>query len=390
MASSVLGGLEPAGGPWTRRVAYEVALEGTGQAIGFYAELMANEEADPGKVELWRAEQRVWAARRRRLRLDDGPEVDAIYAEGEVLLAEPDEEVGETVRRQPELSEDENEQIFRERIVPDELTSTPQEQPVAVIVAGQPGAGNATVNALVQDVLRRHGRDPLTIGPDRYQAHWPVFRTPIDDGPTGYLSADGLRWTAKALTYARTQRFDVVMEAHLLGQHDVEHAAREFKSAGYRVELAILAVPAAASRLGVVDRHIRALEVFGYGRLAAPELHDNAYRQVLEVAETIEREQYADHSAVLGPDGQVLHQRASGTAEVVERERNRRWTAAESRQFLEGVAELRRVGRSAPIDWIQREAAEAERLARTLAAPYVHPDAVTLHIATAGVLPPEV
>ncbi|WP_020391531.1 zeta toxin family protein [Kribbella catacumbae] len=389
MVSGVLGGLEPAGGAWTRKVAYEVALEGTGQAIGFYAELIANEEADPDKIEQWRAEQRAWAARRRRLRLDDGPEIDAIYSEGEVLLAEPDEKVGETVRRKQELSEDENERIFRERIVPDELTSTQQEQPVAVIVAGQPGAGKATVNALACDVLLRHGRHPLTIGPDRYQPHWPVFRTPIDDGPTGYLSADGLSWMAKALTYARTQRFDVVMEAPLLAQDDVEHAAREFKSAGYRVEVAILAVPEAASRFGVLDRHLRGLEVYGYGRLADPELHDSAYRRVLEMAETIDREQYADHVAVLRSDGQVLHQQVSGTAEVVERERSRLWTAAESRQFLEGVAELRRIGRSAPIEWIQREAAEAERLVRKLVAPYIHPDAVTLHIATAGVLPPD-
>lgn len=389
LVSGVLGGIEPIDGAWTRRVAHEVALEGTGQAIGFYAELLADETADPREIEQWRAEQRAWASRRRRLRPGDRPEIDAIYTEGEILLAEPDEKAGETVRRRPELSEDENERIFRERIVADELISTPQEQPVAVIIAGQPGGGTATVSALARDALVRHERQPLMIGPDRYQPHWPVFRRLIDEGPAGYLSADGVRWMWKALTYAGRQRFDVVMEAALLGQDDVEFAAGKFKSAGYRVEVALLAVPEAVSRLGVLDRHLRGLEVYGYGRLARPELHDSAYRRVLEVAETIERERYADHSAVVRSDGQVLHQQASGTAAVIERERTRRWTAGESRQFLEAVAELRRIGRSAPIEWIRREAAEAERLARRLAAPYVHPDAVTLHIATAGVLPPE-
>ncbi|GAA3289173.1 hypothetical protein GCM10020295_00400 [Streptomyces cinereospinus] len=39
------------------------------------------------------------------------------------------------------LSEADNDRIFRDRIVPNELVGTPQEQPLAIIVSGQTGAG---------------------------------------------------------------------------------------------------------------------------------------------------------------------------------------------------------------------------------------------------------
>ncbi|TDD13117.1 hypothetical protein E1218_34950 [Kribbella turkmenica] len=384
MVSAVVSGLVPAGTAWMQRVAYEVAIEGTGHAIAFYAELIANEEAtenpDREGIGRWRAEQRAWADRRRVLSPADTKEIDTIYSEGEVLLAEPD--AGKAVTE--DLSADENERIFRERIVPDELSATPQEQPVAVIVVGQPGDGKPAVSALARAALMRQGRDPVTIAADRYQPHWPVLRTPIDDGPANDATTDGLEWMAKALTYARSHQLDVVMETPVLTPEDVA----AFSSAGYRVEVAILAVPAAASRLGVLDRHLRTLEVYGFGRLVDPEVHDTAYRRVLDVAELLENEQC--RVTVLRPDGQVIHQEAAGTAEAIERERSRPWTPAESRQFLDGIAEVRRIGRSAPIEWIQREADVGERMLRTSAAPYLHPDAVTMHIATAGVSPPDV
>jgi hypothetical protein len=387
-----------------QKVAYEVALEGAGQAIGHFAELIAIEEAsgqpDAEAIGRWRAEQAAWARRRRVLTPENSKEVRAIYSEGEVLLAEPEEDAGQPgrpVQHEQVLDEAENERIFQERIVPDELTGTPQERPVVVIVAGQPGDGKAVVSALVTGVLVRHGRAPVVIAADRYQPHWPGSRGPLEEepAPAEYLGADSLRWMDKALAYARSHRLDVVVESVSVGPGDVERTAREFSSAGYRVEIALLAVPEAASRFGVLDRHLRALEVYGYGRLADPALHDNSCRRVLETAQALDRELFADRVAVLRPDGQVIQgngrdPQPSSTADAVEQERNRTWTAAESRKFLHAVDEFQRIGRSAPIEWIQREAAEGAKLVTSMARPFLHPDAVTMHIATAGVLPLDV
>jgi hypothetical protein len=92
---NVLGGLRPIALSGRDAVAYEVALEGAGQVIAFYAELMAAEEAadepDEDAIGQLRARQEVWAARRRGLIPQDGEEIAAMRSEAEDLLAEPED-----------------------------------------------------------------------------------------------------------------------------------------------------------------------------------------------------------------------------------------------------------------------------------------------------------
>jgi UDP-N-acetylglucosamine kinase len=304
-------------------------------------------------------------------------------------------------QRRYTLDDAESERVFRERIVPDELTGTPQERPVVVIVSGQPGDGKATVTALAQKVLKDRG-EPVTLSPAIYEPHHPRFHDLIADGPTTaawYLSVDGRRWNAKAESYVAAERYDVVLESVLLDPGDFEEPARRFKAAGYQVEVALVAVHEAVSRFGILERHIRALEAYGYGRLADPGLHGACYQGVLRAAEAIDREDFADRVAVLRPDGKLIYgnqraadgqwQQPAKTAEAINWERARPWTVLESRLYLERVSAIERFGLSAPIQWIRDEAVDGARAVRTLAAPRLHPDAVTLFKATAGVSTPE-
>jgi hypothetical protein len=93
---NVLAELRPASESDREPVAYEIALEGASQVIGFYAELIAREEAagepDTDAIARWRAEQQAWAARRRELTPQDTQEIAAIRSEGEDLLAEPSDD----------------------------------------------------------------------------------------------------------------------------------------------------------------------------------------------------------------------------------------------------------------------------------------------------------
>ena len=417
---NVLAGVRPGSVTGAEAVAYEVALEGASQVIGFYAGLIAGQEdaAEPDTEAMarWRAEQRAWAVRRRELTPTDAREIAAIHIAGEDLLADPSDEDDEQegpstahraaaaqaadARRTQVLEETESERIFRDRIAPVELTGTSQIQPVVVIVAGQPGDGKAAITALAQDVLNSRGRS-VTISPDRYEPHHPSFHALMAEEPllVGRADEDAMRWTTRAAAYARSQRFNVVIESVLRDPGAFADQARQFKAAGYQVEVALVAVHEAASRFGVLDRHLRALEVFGYGRLAETEVHDACYQAVLRGAEVVDREEIADRVAVLRPDGRLIYgnQRIAGggwqqppsTAEAINWERRRPWTVAESRLFLDAVLEFQQIGLSAPIPWIRSEAIEGARTVNALAAPRLHPDAVTLHIATAGVSRPD-
>ena len=296
------------------------------------------------------------------------------------------------------LDEVESLRIFRERIVPDQLTGTPQDQPVVVIVGGQPGDGKATITALARAVLDRRGR-AVTLSPASYEPYHPRFHEVIADNPSTagrYLSFDdGRRWLAQAESLVISQRYDAVLESELLDPADFEEPARRFKAAGYQVEVAIVAVHESLSRFGVLDRHLRALEAYGYGRLADQSLHDASYRGVLRAAEAIDQEGFADRVAVVRPDGRLIYgnqrtadgqwQQPTKTAEAISWERGRPWTVLESRLFLADVSVIERLGLTAPVQWIRDEAVDGAKAVTALARPRLHADAVTLHIATAGV-----
>jgi UDP-N-acetylglucosamine kinase len=294
------------------------------------------------------------------------------------------------------LDEAESRRIFRERIVPDQVAGTPQDQPVVVIVGGQPGDGKATITALAQAVLLRRGR-PVTLSAAAYEPYHPGFRGPIAEAPatTGLqVGVDGERWLAEAEALVIQQRYDAVLELQLFDPVAFEESARRFKAAGYQVEVAIVAVHESLSRFGVLARQLRALQIFGYGRTAEQSFHDACYEGVERAAEAVDREALVDRVAVLRPDGQLLYgnermvdgrwQQPPWAKEAVTRERDRPWTVLESRLFLEDLSQLERTGLGAPIQWVRDEVVGGAKAIMALARPRLHPDAITLHIATAG------
>jgi UDP-N-acetylglucosamine kinase len=286
------------------------------------------------------------------------------------------------------LEETEGERIFWERIVPDELTGTRQDQPVVVFVVGQPGDGKALVSALVRGVLDRRGQSVM-ISVERYQPYHPGFHALAGEEPTAGRSLS-VGWMAMAVSYVVSRRIDAVIEFEV---GLLEELAGEFKAAGYQVEVAIIAVPEAVSRFGVLERHIRALEAYGYGRLADHPQDD------FVVAAAEASELFADRVAVLRPDAHLIYrnqrdsdgswQQPAKTVDAINWERDRPWTVLESRLFLEAVSALERTALAAPVPWNRREAFDGVKAVTALAAPRLHPDAVTLHIATAGVSNPQ-
>ena len=95
-AINVLAGLGRA--TWTvpQAVSYEVAQEGIRQAIGYYSELIAVEEAtdEPHAHAIagWRAEQQAWAARGQQLTPTDLRAIKRIRADADDLLSVEDDD----------------------------------------------------------------------------------------------------------------------------------------------------------------------------------------------------------------------------------------------------------------------------------------------------------
>ena len=173
------------------------------------------------------------------------------------------------------------------------------------------------------------------------------------------------------------ERYDVVLETELLDPAGFEEWARRFKAAGYQVEVAFVAVHEALSRFGVLHRHLRALQILGYSRLAEQSLHDACHQGVLRAAEAVDREDFADRVAVLRPDGQLVYgngrtadgqwQQPARTADAITWERDRPWTVLECRHFLEDCSIIGRIRLSAPVQWLRDESIEGARSVMALA-----------------------
>jgi UDP-N-acetylglucosamine kinase len=148
--------------------------------------------------------------------------------------------------------------------------------------------------------------------------------------------------------------------------------------------VAIVAAAPAVQLFGAIDRHVRALEAYGCGRLVDPVADD-----------PIDLEQYADLVAVVRPNGEVLYgnqrtadgrgPRDPAAAEAINAELDRRWSIPESRRFLEAVTAYERRGLSAPVLWVREKTAEGAKTVTALAQPHLHPDVVTFHKAIADV-----
>lgn len=95
-AADVLPELGTAGWTPAQGVAYEVAQEAVRQAIGYYAHLIAEEEAadepDVAAIAEWREAQQAWAARGQEFTPLDTRAIKRLRADADDLLSVDDED----------------------------------------------------------------------------------------------------------------------------------------------------------------------------------------------------------------------------------------------------------------------------------------------------------
>ncbi|KAK7751485.1 hypothetical protein SLS62_006570 [Diatrype stigma] len=228
------------------------------------------------------------------------------------------------------LSESESRAIFEEKIVPaelDNLTTGPspppqRRQPLAVFVIGQTGAGKTrTAPALKAAMMMMMAAGaPAHFIADTYKAYHPAYAALLRAAATSGSRNPGLasqatgpdarRWLAMAVRRAAARRLDVLVESACRHEGDFADLARVFKEeatgagegeghdsgtgnrGGYRVEVALVAVPAALSLLGILTRFHAGLPEAGSGnlppRLTPRKVHDDSYAGVLGAAAFID------------------------------------------------------------------------------------------------------
>ncbi|MFI0990588.1 zeta toxin family protein [Streptomyces exfoliatus] len=242
------------------------------------------------------------------------------------------------------LAGTEHRQALAERLSGWTRGAVPQEPPVVVLVAGQPGAGKTAVANLVQAALKQRG-GAVRVGRDLYKrAHRDYAAALAADVRTAgaKVRPDTTGWQAAVEDHVRDRRFDAVVESALADAHEFRVSSVAYRRSGHRIEIVALATAEAWSQLGILDRFLTEGR-----RYVSWENHDTCAAAMLTVLAAVEADQLADRITVVTRDGTVLYdnelvdgvwRRRPGAEKAVARGRGLPWSARETAVFHRGLA----------------------------------------------------
>lgn len=247
------------------------------------------------------------------------------------------------------------EEIFQQVIAPDYLLRSnpePQPRPEAILLGGQPGAGKSTTAPQFHREFARRG-GLVWVTWDDFRPFHPDYERLLIERPADMpdVTRPAARWWQdRAAAYLRAGRYHALLEGGFRDPGTVLATAERFAEAGYGVRVCTLAVPAVLSRLGIIERFARQVEVAGTGRWTTAASHDADYSGTVEVLRLAEASPAVSRISLLTRDGLVYDNHRGPAGE---------WTIRASSIDVLGEA------RDTALSRLQRTAL-ANRLATTL------------------------
>ena len=263
------------------------------------------------------------------------------------------------------LGAQEHQRIFLEEILPDlAATQHPQQQPLAVLLGGQPGIGKSSTKQAIVEALAPHG-GVVDFSADLLRPYHPRFDELLtgDERDLAELDAaidqDARGWVDLMIGHARDHQLNAVVDSNLANPDRARGFIDQFREASYRVEVQFVAGSAALSRLGVLQRYQSQVDALGHGAYCATTIQARNYTGVFDTARMLDREVAVDRVVVSRRGGTVLHTQdriddgqqmwwhpSPGAAGAIESERSRPWTSAERSWWLDSATTM--AGRLAP------------------------------------------
>jgi len=304
-------------------------------------------------------------------------------AERAFALSEPVRRIAQPRRELPgvdyhRLSRQEHQWIWENLLLDDLGEITAHEQPVAVIVMGQPGAGKTRATQMVLRALRE--RRPTWISGEHFKSAHPDYARLLREQPRtagSRIRADCEEWQARAEEYVRSRRGDAVIE---IAPGDAEEFTRSVTSwrRSHRIELLVLQVRPADSRQGAALRYAQAGRDGRPAPYTSAAWHDQCLGGLLDSVHTAEQEALAHRITLvrgdatttfrneLGPDGRWAG--PTGAARTLAAGWGLPYTEQEALAFLANQRRLR-----AALPQHRAELEEITLLARPLLPPHLQP-----------------
>ena len=197
----------------------------------------------------------------------------------------------QSIKDKYKLSEEEHNKIYKKIEKEVFVNSTPQDEPIAVIVGGQPGCGKGGVIAYTKNQVEANGKCIILITTDEYKPYHPNAIEIARKYPTEYVEIveqDAGPWTGSIMKKAIEDKHNFIFEGTLKNDRILDRI-QELKQNGFNVTVRALAVPRLESLLTVHERYEKQMEVLTYGRLISIEHHNKAYDGIPAVVDKIEK-----------------------------------------------------------------------------------------------------
>lgn len=197
----------------------------------------------------------------------------------------------QSIKDKYKLPEEEHNKIYKEIEKEVFVNSTPQDEPIAIIVGGQPGCGKGGVIAYTKNQVEANGKCIILITTDEYKPYHPNAIEIARKYPTEYVEIveqDAGPWTGSIMKKAIDDKHNFIFEGTLKNDRILDRI-QELKQNGFNVTVRALAVPRLESLLTVHERYEKQMEVLTYGRLISIEHHNKAYDGIPAVVDKIEK-----------------------------------------------------------------------------------------------------
>jgi len=228
------------------------------------------------------------------------------------------------------------------------------ENPVAIILGGQPGSGKSELITQAQAIT---GKNAVICNADDYRDYHPKsdeIKANYEEFYPALTVKYSQPWNNLLKGYCEENRLNFILETTFSSGQTMNQTIRELKAKGYSVYLMVLSVNKRLSFLGTRLRFEGMKTQYGYGRLVDKDIHDAKYEQVIATLEAVQNAGLYDKLFIYGRAGrQKVKGMHNGLVKISEdgptplidymNEREKEWSDNDLRFFNDDVLYLIRL-----------------------------------------------
>ncbi|HTE00860.1 MAG TPA: zeta toxin family protein [Mucilaginibacter sp.] len=177
---------------------------------------------------------------------------------------------------------------------------TPEEEPIAILLGGQPGSGKGE---LITYALKMANDNLVICNADDFRDFHPQANEIKSNHEGAYpeiTAAFSQPWNDGLRAYCEANRLSYVMETTFSSRIRMSETITDIKDKGYKVIILLLAVNERFSLLGTHLRYQDMKAASGYGRMVSKKIHDEKLKLIPETLHLVAIENRYDTLMIFG------------------------------------------------------------------------------------------